>query len=677
MDIKRLVYYIAAVAPLLLLLFFVLVPSADRGAVFPLFHFYIVTFTSFAAAVISMLLTVVLGEVAHRRHLLVSVAFAVIGTLFFTHGLATPDAIITHFHPTITWSAWLTFVGGGILFALAGTSPDWLPIRQVIYFTVAAILGYFAVAYLMPEWLNQMDQMDTTWQPWLVFVIPFVIWSGATFSFWRIWQQTKNQVDGVLALVCFWMVQATISQHLFEVWRLSWWLYHFMLLVSFLFVLGVLLVEYERARQFRVLWYFLGCSLVLTALLALIASHLFSIYSYRTMLSEISRSSQFESTRLARQARSLLVEDLSLQQIALTLIPLITSGTNLTLYDYEGELLLQARSNMPLPNPRELPEFWQARAGESVMTLLAPQTPLLGDYASVRPHHVVTTYLPLNDRQNKPQAILAVSQPVPALNQAMISARATGLMISLLTMGILLAALLVIVRRADQIIITRTNQLEDARQQSDKLLLNILPEEIADELKQHGRVMPTHYDCVTVMFTDFKNFTRIASQLSAQALVKELDYCFTAFDAIAAKYDLEKLKTIGDSYMCVSGIPRHHDNHAIAAVHAALEIQAFMQQRKEQKAQNNDPYWDIRIGLHSGTLVAGVIGRDKFAYDVWGDTVNVASRMESASKAGQINISRSTYELVQQQFECEYRGKMAVKNKEPLEMYFVVGSTTN
>ncbi len=216
-------------------------------------------------------------------------------------------------------------------------------------------------------------------------------------------------------------------------------------------------------------------------------------------------------------------------------------------------------------------------------------------------------------------------------------------------------------------------ELDTEKQKSEKLLLNVLPQKIADELKQSGKVKPTYYESTSVLFTDFKNFTQITEKLSPEELVEELDYCFSYFDRVINKYNLEKLKTIGDSYMCVGGIPTPNQTHAIDTVLAALEIQTFMYLRKAQKAYHNQPYWDIRIGIHSGPLLAGVIGCNKFAYDVWGDTVNTASRMESSGIPGRTNISASTYELIKDIFNCEYRGKVLAKHKGLVDMYLVKG----
>jgi class 3 adenylate cyclase len=217
------------------------------------------------------------------------------------------------------------------------------------------------------------------------------------------------------------------------------------------------------------------------------------------------------------------------------------------------------------------------------------------------------------------------------------------------------------------------SQLEQERRKSDVLLLNTLPEKIAEELKQTGKVKPVYYESASILFTDFKDFTKLAEQLTPEELVNELDYCFSYFDMVIEEHNLEKLKTIGDSYMCVAGIPTATSTHAIDAVLAALQIREFMNWRRCEKAQKNQPYWEIRIGIHSGPLLAGVIGKKKFSYDVWGDSVNTASRLESSSLPGGINISQATFELVKDFFDWEYRGKIEAKSKGSIDMYFVNG----
>jgi adenylate cyclase len=218
-----------------------------------------------------------------------------------------------------------------------------------------------------------------------------------------------------------------------------------------------------------------------------------------------------------------------------------------------------------------------------------------------------------------------------------------------------------------------TQNLNQERSKSDRLLRSVLPEMIARELKQTDRVQPIDYESASVLFTDFVGFTQIAEGFTPQQLIEELDTCFSQFDLIAKKHKLEKIKTIGDAYMAVGGVPVMNRTHAVDCILAALEIEQVVSRLREHEMAANRPYWQIRIGIHSGDLVAGVVGREKFSYDVWGDTVNTASRLESSGVAGRINISGATYELVKHFFNCEFRGKIAAKNKGEIEMYFVNG----
>lgn len=201
--------------------------------------------------------------------------------------------------------------------------------------------------------------------------------------------------------------------------------------------------------------------------------------------------------------------------------------------------------------------------------------------------------------------------------------------------------------------------------------MNILPEEVAEELKAKGSADAKQFDDVTVMFTDFKNFTQISEKLSPTELVNEIHTCFKAFDEIISKHNIEKIKTIGDSYMCAGGLPVMNKTNAIDVVSAAMEIQTFMQQHSAQRKNEGKEIFEIRIGVHTGPVVAGIVGVKKFAYDIWGDTVNIASRMESSGEAGKVNISGSTYELVKEKFNCIHRGKIQAKNKGEIDMYFV------
>ncbi|MGI9546825.1 MAG: adenylate/guanylate cyclase domain-containing protein [Flavobacteriaceae bacterium] len=219
--------------------------------------------------------------------------------------------------------------------------------------------------------------------------------------------------------------------------------------------------------------------------------------------------------------------------------------------------------------------------------------------------------------------------------------------------------------------VKKTNKIiEEEKNRSENLLLNILPDETALELKQNGKVKAKKFESVTVMFTDFKGFTSYSQNLSPELLVKTVDYYFSKFDAIIEKYGLEKIKTIGDAYMCAGGLPFPSKDHPHKMVQAAFEVARVMEETKQNPPKGIVPF-DVRIGINTGGIVAGVVGTKKFAYDIWGDTVNVASRMESLSEPGRVNVSQSTYLLIRDRYTCEHRGQIHVKNKGMMDMYFV------
>ncbi len=219
----------------------------------------------------------------------------------------------------------------------------------------------------------------------------------------------------------------------------------------------------------------------------------------------------------------------------------------------------------------------------------------------------------------------------------------------------------------------RTEELTKEKQKSDELLLNILPLETAEELKSTGEAKAKYYDSVTVLFTDFKDFTSISENMSANELVTELHHCFSRFDNIIRKYNMEKIKTIGDSYMCVAGLPIKNTTHPFDAVNAAVEIRDCMLSYNKEKEANGDVGFDVRIGIHTGPVVAGIVGVNKFAYDIWGSTVNTASRMESGGVPNKINISSSLYDIIKDKYDCTLRGNFMVKGLGEISMYFVNG----
>lgn len=225
--------------------------------------------------------------------------------------------------------------------------------------------------------------------------------------------------------------------------------------------------------------------------------------------------------------------------------------------------------------------------------------------------------------------------------------------------------------RQNSRVLSEKNQIiETERQRSDRLLLNILPASVAEELKLKGVTNARYFENVAVLFADFVNFTAIAERITPQQLVTDLDTCFRAFDAIIDRYELEKIKTIGDAYLCAGGL-QGDTGSAVRMVHAAREMQQWLTQWNTDRQQHGLPLYHARMGIHSGAVVAGVVGARKFAFDIWGDTVNIAARVEQAGEAGRINLSGAAYEAVRGQVACNFRGKIPVKNKGEIDMFFV------
>jgi class 3 adenylate cyclase len=235
----------------------------------------------------------------------------------------------------------------------------------------------------------------------------------------------------------------------------------------------------------------------------------------------------------------------------------------------------------------------------------------------------------------------------------------------------LLIFLIALVLYRRYLFIKSTNRIiEEERNRSDSLLLNILPEETAQELKLNGRVQTKKFESVTVLFTDFKEFTKLAEQVDPEQLIRSIDFYFKEFDKITTKYGLEKIKTIGDSYMCAGGLPLVSSNHARQVAKAAKEMIDLVNEKL--LTEDDLIHFEVRIGIHTGPVVAGIVGMKKWQYDIWGDTVNIASRMESTSHVGKINLSETTYQAIKDEFPCTYRGEMEVKNRGELKMYYLI-----
>lgn len=213
--------------------------------------------------------------------------------------------------------------------------------------------------------------------------------------------------------------------------------------------------------------------------------------------------------------------------------------------------------------------------------------------------------------------------------------------------------------------------IEEEKKKSDSLLLNVLPELVAKELKERGHVAPRHFPLATVLFADLVGFSRISRKLTPNDIVDELNYLFVGFDLILERNELEKIKTMGDGYMAAGGVPVPNSSNPTNAVRAGLEMVQFVNKVGAENEKSGKPVWQVRVGIHSGELVAGVIGKNKFIYDIWGSTVNAASRMESAGNPGAVSISGITYQLVKDKFKCSPGSLTEVKNMGKMEMYFV------
>lgn len=265
---------------------------------------------------------------------------------------------------------------------------------------------------------------------------------------------------------------------------------------------------------------------------------------------------------------------------------------------------------------------------------------------------------------------LSKKQNEIVLKEAKIQSERQARIAMMIGLGLLLIIAFTIYR--NYLMKVKTNKILDKQNvQIEHLLLNILPKEVANELQTIGQSKPRHFEEVSILFSDFKGFTSIADKLSPRELVEDLNDCFIAFDSIIENYQLEKIKTIGDSYMCAGNIPTPDINHNYNIIKAALDIQEFMNHYNLNRLAKNQEPWEIRIGLHAGPVVAGVVGKKKYAYDIWGSAVNIASRMESNGTPGKVNISAHMYSIIKDRFHCTYRGKIHAKNLGDLDMYYV------
>lgn len=469
---KRILLLLLVLSPVGLMLYLRLQPEMDAVYNQPLFHFYIVTFTSFAAAVISILLTASLGDNVQPRHLLAASAFGVMGTVFFSHGIATPNALINYFHPAVQWSAWITLLASGIMFAFAGTVEEgdaktWRQVRTVLRIVTGFVLIYFAIAIFAHNWLDDIGTSAAPWHRVTLFVITLACWGFATVRLGWIWRETRNRVDGALGFVALWLMFATISMHNFENWRLSWWMYHFLMLISFLVTAFVLAQAYEQTRRFQLTRYYLAASLILTAFLALFASYIFANYSFTTLVARTRGEARAATLTLLDTVKQSLdpaaSDPILLNEYAKRLEdqPL---GDLVSIYLPNGKYFYPSDDydQTALISDASRPWFTQALSGEAMIDIFSPEE-VPSDYAPAQNAYTLIIFAPLyRPDQPAPIGVAETIRPIPELTMSILSARITGLLVASVTMGVLFLALLLVIRRADHILTARTRELQKA-----------------------------------------------------------------------------------------------------------------------------------------------------------------------------------------------------------------------
>ncbi len=282
---------------------------------------------------------------------------------------------------------------------------------------------------------------------------------------------------------------------------------------------------------------------------------------------------------------------------------------------------------------------------------------------------IQTSLTPVYNEQDIIIKYIAIESDVTALKEA--EERLEAKNENLITLTENLENTNLLLEKQHQEIEKQKEFVEAERKKSEELLLNILPYETAEQLKKKGFAKSKLYKMVSILFTDFKDFSKLAEEMDSQALIEELNVYIQKFDEIIENHYIEKIKTIGDAYMCAGGLPLRNKSNPINVTLAGLEIQKAMKDFADEKRKNNERVWELRLGIHTGEAIAGVIGKKKFAYDIWGDAVNRASRMEQAGEVGKVNVSGATYEYIKELFDCTYRGKIDVKNSPDLDMYFV------
>ena len=338
---KRALVILSLLGPICLLIALALVPSLDPEIDEPVFHFYIVTFSTFVAAVVAIFMTLTLGRESAPRHSLLATAFAAMGAIFLVHGLTTPGVLITTFHPAIQWAAWLTLFTGGILFALAARDkPErplkWLYLRLIIGTVVAGYVSFMLVVTLAPQRLIAIENLSAPWNVPLIFLTTLLAWAYAAFGLWQTWRITGRRIDGLMTLIAVWFMIGTISMHQYPVFHLSWWLYHLLILAGALTAMFGLAAEYEQFRRFSLTRYYALTSLVVMAALALLTSYFFTELIYHDL-------ADIQAVVRARLI-SLLIASFSMGTLFLVLLTIVRRADQLI--TGRAEELVQAYADL-------------------------------------------------------------------------------------------------------------------------------------------------------------------------------------------------------------------------------------------------------------------------------------------------------------------------------------------
>ncbi|MBP7998201.1 MAG: hypothetical protein KA314_02285 [Chloroflexi bacterium] len=470
---RRILIIVSLVGPAIFLAILALFPELDVAIHQPLFHFYIVTFFTFAAAVTSLFIVNTIHQQGLPRFRLLPTAFAAMGSIFFIHGVLTPGAIIFTNNPGIRWASWLTLFVGGLIFLAASFDPDPPQVRWLNRFLFGGITLFILIVIFVPHWLTAIDENVSPFHFRLAFISTLMAWAMALIRLGRRWWQQSEPLDGVMTLIAAWQLYGTLSLHLFTLWHISWWLYHIELLLGVFLATWVMVQRYENLRQFRLTPYFALTSLIITAAVALLASHLFSQFVERELVRSLEAQVRQSGENLAMAVIHDLPEPVTEESLraaadgAVDLNQIIWQQlTGLTveyvnIYDGDGQSLLENRS-MPL-TPAEADLINQALVGQADVAVINFADEETHTEHTLTPGPHLRTYVPLLvEGLTDPVGVLLLQQPVPELNPTVTRARLQGLFIGMASMGLLFLSSLIIIRRADQVISNRTNELAEA-----------------------------------------------------------------------------------------------------------------------------------------------------------------------------------------------------------------------